>query len=871
MPKKYARAPTGYECPFQNKSNTLRTCDRRFKSWARPKVSEGETVDTDDEVLGFDYAAIGVNPSLMFRRPPPNRPLKPSPSDGTSTTPLSPPSSPSPPSRPPPPVAQQPEDDDPSQTGDASGAANPNHAKKAADDAVKEGVTGPRGVRTNTVDVSKLTEEQKLVGRLINKQYEYRDMINQLGVEDTHSSLNELEASAFVRDQRRFAEEFPGLELDPFLSTYDYAVVTDANTGEVRLLFCGKDRDATPSDATHLKQTLLGQKRDYSYLDDLVDEISTKYPGRDIKVGSYSNGGPRGMYVADKYDLSHYSIDPVLGPRETLALASRTAESPPLEIVRPVAGGLASDVGMTAVRQMTGREVPPNVTETTVGSRLTGNPLDDLVVGHELDNYIEDVPYYEATAERPLPDLPGGRGIAAGLLAGVAGDQAVELGDKITGLNLTEEQKNPLKASAITAASKFWSPVLGAGEVTLADTFLPTYAAIELGNKAVSAVDRSMKDKPEADRLFADAATGGAVGGGVMRGGALLQQGVTKTAATIRAARAVSVVAKYEGAIRDAAALAAGEENAVVAAGTQAFGAAGMPTAAAGEAAELSLDAALVAGASSEAAVTAGTLFGGMTASELAMIGLAAAASTAGTAVLATGVAIAMAGAMYGGYKLDEAIEKEFGQEYGQSEEDSPWLYYYNEACRTHSTCAMPPDVYSHVTAEQAAKTAAAQAAKRQKEHDAMMVDNPDTKPATPLPGDDAFMGGSDTNASPTGGVMDDALGNNPEPAKNDDDDEPLPGDDAFMGGSDTNASPTGGPMDDVLDGDDGGGGGYGGDDGYGGGGGGDGYGGDDSGGYGGGGSGGGSGKRGTYNDPYAGAPQAVTGKNDGYGYGGGG
>ena len=58
-----------------------------------------------------------------------------------------------------------------------------------------------------------------------------------------------------------------------------------------------------------------------------------------MEVISYSNGGPKGMYMADKYNLPHTSIDPHLGPTELRSLLNRkpgTASSASMCVVTGV-------------------------------------------------------------------------------------------------------------------------------------------------------------------------------------------------------------------------------------------------------------------------------------------------------------------------------------------------------------------------------------------------------------------------------------------------------------------------------------------------------------------------------------------------------
>jgi hypothetical protein len=136
------------------------------------------------------------------------------------------------------------------------------------------------------------------------------------------------------------------------LSDKQYLVLEKGNN--VQVVFRGRAGNNTPvhppqnsletilsegdalagSDTIHVADTLQGNSRNYDYIDDLMGELQLERPDADIGVVSYSNGGPKGVYMSEKYALPHYTIDPVLGPKEVALLAKRGHNSAALDLVR---------------------------------------------------------------------------------------------------------------------------------------------------------------------------------------------------------------------------------------------------------------------------------------------------------------------------------------------------------------------------------------------------------------------------------------------------------------------------------------------------------------------------------------------------------
>ena len=93
---------------------------------------------------------------------------------------------------------------------------------------------------------------------------------------------------------------------------------------------------------------------------DLHETIKEKYPNSKLEVISYSDGGPKGMHMSEKFNIKHTMMDGVVGPQEVKLLKARTSRSAPLEMVRPAnTTAIASTLGLTAYQMQSGRTAPP--------------------------------------------------------------------------------------------------------------------------------------------------------------------------------------------------------------------------------------------------------------------------------------------------------------------------------------------------------------------------------------------------------------------------------------------------------------------------------------------------------------------------------
>jgi hypothetical protein len=119
------------------------------------------------------------------------------------------------------------------------------------------------------------------------------------------------------------------------------------------------------------------------------------------------------MWYADKYKLPHYSVDPLLGPKEISALRNRGVNAPPLEMVRTIRPALAMGGGQSIVEVLDG-QISPNTTITQIEplAKTTGNPITRLTADHMGETY----------SEPNLPRTPAGalsRGAVGAVVSGV--------------------------------------------------------------------------------------------------------------------------------------------------------------------------------------------------------------------------------------------------------------------------------------------------------------------------------------------------------------------------------------------------------------------------------------------------------------------
>ena len=303
-------------------------------------------------------------------------------------------------------------------------------------------------------------------------------------------------------------------ELDGERSTEQFIVLEKG--GETQIVFRGRE-GINDVDQAHFWAAVKGQTRDYSELDGLVEDLRETHPNSRISVTSYSNGGPKGMYVADKYNLPHYAIDPVLGPQEIEALASRTESSPPLEIVTTTRPAVASMTGTTLQEIITGHS-PENTEFIQVEpyEAQSYHPIDLIGDPHDLRQYanMDEDGWAINEAGRVRPSLIG-RNVAGNLIASTAPIALASFMVEGTAPNQQKDVKLGETAALGAILQQGISPLIGGGEAAAAELALPLFTSLEAADKTAQAMDDVLPDDmPYADRQVLIGAAAGGAGGG---------------------------------------------------------------------------------------------------------------------------------------------------------------------------------------------------------------------------------------------------------------------------------------------------------------------------------------------------------------------
>ena len=303
-------------------------------------------------------------------------------------------------------------------------------------------------------------------------------------------------------------------ELDGERSTEQFIVLEKG--GETQIVFRGRE-GINDVDQAHFWAAVKGQTRDYSELDGLVEDLRETHPNSRISVTSYSNGGPKGMYVADTYNLPHYAIDPVLGPQEIEALASRTESSPPLEIVTTTRPAVASMTGTTLQEIITGHS-PENTEFIQVEpyEAQSYHPIDLIGDPHDLRQYanMDEDGWAINEAGRVRPSLIG-RNVAGNLIASTAPIALASFMVEGTAPNQQKDVKLGETAALGAILQQGVSPLIGGGEAAAAELALPLFTSLEAADKTAQAMDDVLPDDmPYADRQVLIGAAAGGAGGG---------------------------------------------------------------------------------------------------------------------------------------------------------------------------------------------------------------------------------------------------------------------------------------------------------------------------------------------------------------------
>lgn len=341
--------------------------------------------------------------------------------------------------------------------------------------------------------MSSLTPEQIDKGRMVAASYEFDHRINK---EMQYTGKQNATDNILLRDSDKIMKktQLSDWKVMQNLSDKQYLVLEKGN--DLKIVFRGRAGD-NPVDNQHVGETLRGKTRNYEYLDQLMGEIQLARPNANIEVVSYSNGGPKGLYLAEKYGLDHYSIDPVLGPKEVKLLTARDGNSAKLELVRTNKPALASGMGQTAVEILTGK-TPANTEVINVAPlKATSNPLVTSLpdYAHKTDHYalMDDDLNVIPESERGKVGLIGKNALGS-VVSGVAPAALASVLVESTTPDAPEEAKLAETAVGASVLTKGISPLVGAGAAPIASTILPMYVSMEAADKTSKIVDAIIPD-----------------------------------------------------------------------------------------------------------------------------------------------------------------------------------------------------------------------------------------------------------------------------------------------------------------------------------------------------------------------------------------
>lgn len=393
-------------------------------------------------------------------------------------------------------------------------------------------------------EISTLKDHHAIRSRMIIASYDMDNLVNQHLEEDGLHYTTADNEDVNLSEKTIFGDPDNGKKIlrqnnlgdwkiNTELSTKQYLVMEQpykSGRPKIELVFRGQP-GPNAVDAPHLHAALTGDllgNRDYSNLDKLYRNVTEMYGANaDIKVTSYSNGGPKGVYMAETYGLDHVAIDPVLGPKEGILISKRNSQSANFELLRTPQPSLPSAIGST-VSQIAGGDNYVNVVNVEPGKGYyemeevsegvfqevykKTNLLDPLS-GHDLRHYTD------TTTDRMNIGALGRGAVqqaAIGLLPMLAASALVE---KIAP-NQPQAAKLGEEVVAASAITKVAAPLLGMGAAPMATTLAPLAAGTFAGVYTSQAVKEAI---PEAHgmsgrgtdilREGAAEAAGGAVGG----------------------------------------------------------------------------------------------------------------------------------------------------------------------------------------------------------------------------------------------------------------------------------------------------------------------------------------------------------------------
>ena len=411
-------------------------------------------------------------------------------------------------------------------------------------------------------EVTKFTEAMGAKGKLINVSY-HLDAVIQDDIEESLIPSDDLEGRRY-KERNYLNEEFTeaimekaGLsewKIDPDLSTKQHLVLSKGNQTQIFFRgragnqdhiqgpeglprnkfenFLAEGEDRVGVDTRHVMDTLQNKPRDYGFIDELYENVKEKYPSNELEVISYSNGGPKGLHMSEKYGIKHTMMDGVLGPKEVSLLKGRTNASAALEMIRPAnAPALASGMGLSGYQMMSGQTAPPNTKLTNIETyKISKMPLVNAAEAHDATHFSGQEPdFQDVIGERVhIGRTPGFvKSAAASFLPAIAATALVE--------GIAPDQNEHLKTGEIAAltgaGTQGLAPLLGAGGASMVEMALPLYASMEAATAASRAVDSVLpQDMNTQAKGTIEGTTGGAIGGLTFEGTLAAQSAIAGAA-----------------------------------------------------------------------------------------------------------------------------------------------------------------------------------------------------------------------------------------------------------------------------------------------------------------------------------------------------
>ena len=414
----------------------------------------------------------------------------------------------------------------------------------------------------NKTVIEQLTPELQLQAELVGASYQARDLFDNIMQEAYEFEVNSngaegakefLESPETIRMSKNEAMQEANeavmndtngrYSVDVTESTPDVMVVVDNNTNEALMVMHGANsgneatmtgRTINEFDKTSWQKSFLlpsnktGER--YPELDAIAENLIDKYPS--VKTVTYSNGGPKGIYLNKEWKLPMTAFDPVIGTAQAGDLRSGLpAEAHMVRTTLPSVGMEAGKL-TNPLRQISD---PVATTNTSKNVKITtisplehtedfpkpSNAFERLLEGHKLDQFADaDAPRQFATGTRETLSkfktgvrTTGelGRGLATGLAAGAITRSIGLEPDSQTGLITTSALNTTLDAAvagsaagmsttavsmiggatARVALSEGAAAALGASASAASTLALPTLAAYEAANSVGQAIDRA--------------------------------------------------------------------------------------------------------------------------------------------------------------------------------------------------------------------------------------------------------------------------------------------------------------------------------------------------------------------------------------------